>query len=153
MENKEKKRTSINRSSDYNHVIDTLVGRSGDKVFTAMYQLLCFAAYVGVNNDKRLEIKSKEEPIDIQLFVTNNYDKHIWTVNLFADGDVAKFIDYNKCINTFEEYANGGMHIISQRLSEHATDIKGIETLMTMLVKVNSAHKKKSKKQIRKITF
>tara|TARA_A200000113_G_scaffold30381_1_gene25317 strand:- start:363 stop:830 length:468 start_codon:yes stop_codon:yes gene_type:complete len=155
MANSEKKRNSINRSSEFNHVIDTLVDRGGDKVFTAMYQLICFAAYVGLNNNKRLEIKtnSKEEPIDLQLFVTNLLDRHIWTINLFAHGDVAKLVDHNSCIETFEEFANGGMHIISQRLSEHSTDIRGIETLMTMLKLVNATQKKKSKKQERKITF
>lgn len=155
MANSEKKRNSINRSSEFNHVIDTLVGRGGDKVFKAMYELICFAAYVGVNNNKRLKIKtnSKEEPIDLQLFISNSLDRHIWTINLFANGDVARFLDHNSCIETFEEFANGGMHIISQRLSESATDIKGVETLMTMIQKVNAAEKKQSKKQNRKITF
>ena len=54
MEGKEAIRTSINRSSEYRDVIDILVSRGGDRVFKAMYELLCFAAYIGINNKNRL---------------------------------------------------------------------------------------------------
>lgn len=155
MENKVKLRNSINRSSQYNSVIETLVDRGGNKVFKAMYELLCFAAYIGVSNNNRLEIptKFKEEPVAISLFDSNNLDRHFWTINLFASGDVAKFMDFNDCIETFEEYANGGMEVLSKRLSENPADGLGVETLMTMLQKVNATYQQKSGKQIRKITF
>ena len=155
MEDKNKARTSINRSSEYNEVVDILVSRDGDRVFKAMYELLCFAAYIGVNNEKRLQIptKFKAEPIAINLFERADLDKHFWTINLYSEPDIARFINYNDCIETFEEYANGGMEILSKRLRESPTDTLGTETLLTMLLKVTATFQKKSDKQVRKITF
>jgi dnd system-associated protein 4 len=155
LSNIEKKRTSINRSSEYEIVFETLVSLSGDKVFNYMYELICFAAYVGVTNDHKLEIqaKHKQEPVAISLFESNNLARHFWTINMFAYGDVAKLINYNECIENFEEYSNGGMEIIMKRLTEKSGDSSGVETLMTMLQKVNATYQKKSGKQIRKITF
>jgi|TARA_B100001063_G_C16775266_1_gene564732 dnd system-associated protein 4 len=155
LEDKNKARTSINRSSEYNEVVDILVSRGGDRVFKAMYELLCFAAYIGVNNEKRLKIptKFKAEPIAINLFERADLDKHFWTINLYSEPDIARFINYNDCIETFEEYANGGMEILSKRLRESPTDTLGTETLLTMLLKVTATFQKKSDKQVRKITF
>lgn len=155
MEDKSKIRTSINRSSQYNEVVDILVSRSGDRVFKAMYELMCFAAYIGVANKNRLNIptKYKAEPIAISLFERADLDKHFWTINLYSEPDIARFINYNDCIETFEEYANGGMEILSKRLSESPTDTLGVETLLTMLLKVTASYQKKSDKQVRKITF
>lgn len=155
MEGKEAIRTSINRSSEYRDVIDILVSRGGDRVFKAMYELLCFAAYIGINNKNRLKIptKFKDEPVAINLFEGNNLDRHFWAVNLFAEQDVARFINYNDCIETFEEYANGGMEILAKSLNESPTDTLGVETLLAMLLKINASYQKKSDKQVRKITF
>jgi dnd system-associated protein 4 len=155
LSSEEKKRTSINRSSEYEVVFETLVSLSGDKVFNYMYELICFAAYVGVANDRRIKIESKhkQEPVAISLFESNNLSRHFWTINMFAYGDVAKLVNHNECIETFEEYSNGGMEIIMNRLSEKSGDSSGVETLMTMLQKVNASYQKKSGKQVRKITF
>jgi dnd system-associated protein 4 len=155
LEDKEKIRTSINRSSEYADVVDILVSRGGDRVFKAMYELICFAAYIGVNNKNRLKIptKNKSEPVAINLFERADLDKHFWAVNLYAEPDVARFINYNDCIETFEEYSNGGMEILSKRLNESPTDTLGVETLHTMLLKVTAAYQKKSGKGNREIIF
>lgn len=155
MEDKSKIKTSINRSSEYSEVVEILVSRGGDKVFKAMYELLCFAAYIGINNKNRLKIptKYKAEPVAISLFERANLDKHFWTINLYSDSDIAKFINYNQCLEVFEEYANGGMEILSKRLKESPTDTIGVETILTMLLKVTASYQNRSGNQEREIVF
>jgi dnd system-associated protein 4 len=155
LEDKSKIKTSINRSSEYSEVVEILVSRGGDKVFKAMYELLCFAAYIGINNKNRLKIptKYKAEPVAISLFERANLDKHFWTINLYSDSDIAKFINYNQCLEVFEEYANGGMEILSKRLKESPTDTIGVETILTMLLKVTASYQNRSGNQEREIVF
>ena len=57
------------------------------------------------------------------------------------------------CLEVFEEYANGGLEIIDNKLKDHPEDLTGIDTLSAMIstVQANFAGKKSTapKKKIK----
>lgn len=144
-------KNSINRSTEYHDLIDRLYG--ADKIFRYIYEVLCFAAYVGLHGGSRKKIKSKDEPVRLRLFEDNELDRHIWSINLFNGNDVALLKDSTQCLEVFEEYANGGLEIIDNKLKDHPEDLTGIDTLSAMIstVQANFAGKKSTapKKKIK----
>ena len=135
-------KNSVNRSTEYHDLIDRLYG--ADKIFKYIFEVLCFAAYVGLHGGSRKKIKSKDEPVSLQYFVNNELDRHIWSINLFDGNDVALLKDSTQCLEVFEEYANGGLEIIDNKLKDHPEDLTGIDTLTAMIatVQANFAGKK-----------
>jgi len=144
-------KSSINRASEFNELIDRLNG--ADKIFRFIAEVLCFAAYVGLHSGSRKKIKSKDEPVNLRIFENNELDRHIWAINLFDSNDVAKLKNSNNCLEVFEEYANGGLVIIDNKLKDHPEDPTGIDTIMAMIstVQANFAGKKSTapKKKIK----
>jgi hypothetical protein len=62
--------------------------------------------------------------------------------------------DSDKCLETFEEYANGGMAIINDKLLDHPEDQSGIDTLSAMVAKVHAGFAAKTTKNTKdKIKF
>ena len=115
--------------------------------------MLCFAAYVGLHGGSRKKITSKDEPVNLRIFENNELDRHIWSINLFHGNDVALLKDQTQCLEVFEEYANGGLEIIDNKLKDHPEDLTGIDTLTAMIatVQANFAGKKSTatKKKIK----
>jgi dnd system-associated protein 4 len=148
----EKRRNSVNRSNDFKETIDMLYG--GDKCFKTIAELLCFSSYVGLNARNRSPIKSnkKGEPVDLDIFEKASIDRHIWALNIFVEQDKSILLDHNKCIEVFEEYANGGLKIIDEKLKSNPRDT-GVETILLMILKINELYFKKGRKKTKKIEF
>ena len=149
---KEKKRNSVNRSNEFKGTIDMLYG--ADNCFKTIAETLCFASYVGLNAKKRLPIKSdkKGEPVDLRIFENESIDRHIWALNIFEERDKSILSEHNTCIEVFEEYANGGLKIIDEKLKSNPRD-NGIDTILLMILKINELYFKKGRKKTKKIEF
>lgn len=149
---KENRRNSVGRSNEFKETIDMLYG--ADKCFKTIAELLCFSAFVGLNAKKRLAVKSEKrgEPVDLTIFENAQLDRHIWALNIFEENDKAALSDHNMCIEVFEEYANGGLKIIDDKLKNNPRDT-GVETILLMILKINELYFKKSLKKTKKINF
>jgi dnd system-associated protein 4 len=148
----DKNKSSINRSNDFHDLIDRLYG--ADKIFSTIAEILCFAAYLGLHSGTRSTVKSKDEPVPLRVFENTHLDRHLWAITLFDANDVAFLKDSDKCLETFEEYANGGMAIINDKLLDHPEDQSGIDTLSAMVAKVHAGFAAKTTKNTKdKIKF
>ena len=147
-------KSSINRNKDYNEIVEILFG--ADKAFKTIAEVLCFASFVGLHNGQKKPIPSnkKGEPVQLRIFLNNELDRHIWLLNLFANEDIVSLRDQDQCLTDFEEYANGGLGVIKERLNAHPEDPLGIDTLNAMLLKVYAKYNEpKSKPKKRNIKF
>ena len=147
-------KNSINRNKEYNDVIELLYG--ADRAFKTIAEVLCFASFVGLHNGQKKPIPAnkKAEPVQMRIFNNLELDRHIWSLNLFDKKDIVKLKDHDQCLIDFEEYSNGGLGVIAERLAAHPEDPQGIETLNAMLLKVYAKYSEpKAQPKQRNIKF
>ena len=148
-------KSAINRNKDYNEIIEILYG--ADKAFKTIAEVLCFASFVGLHNGQKKSIPAnkKGEPVQFRIFSgSEQLDRHIWSLCLFDKKDIVALKDHDQCLTDFEEYANGGLGVIAEKLSAHPEDPFGIDTLYAMLLKVYATYNEPtSKPKKRNIKF
>jgi dnd system-associated protein 4 len=119
---------SINRSKEFEQTVQTLAGEraftfeeSGKKLFPTIRELLTFSAIVGFNNKLRLPLNKSFGTEDIQGVVYEDTEalEYIWLIAVAVTGNVEILQDgrEKKCAQIYEEYANGGLKIISEKLN------------------------------------
>ena len=120
---------SINRSKEFEQTVQILSGEkaytfpeSGKKMFPTIRELLTFAATVGFNNSCRLPFNKSFGTEDIQGVVYEDTEalEYIWLIAVSETGGVDILQDgkERECAQIYEEYANGGLKIISEKLVE-----------------------------------
>ena len=117
---------SINRSREFEHIIQALAGErafvfpeSGKKLFPTIRELLTFSATLGYNNKLRLPLDKSLGTEDIQGVVYEDTEalEYIWLLALSENRNVEILQDgcEKQCAQIYEEYANGGLKIISEK--------------------------------------
>lgn len=133
---------SIKRSDAHEDIVRLLAESahpsSGKSIFPTMRELLCFAATLGFECERRKPLEGKTQEIDGRIF--NNYAQALdllYLIGLADDRNVDILREENeeRLITTFEEYANGGLEIIRSWLREKPDDANGDRALLAALAK------------------
>ena len=121
------KAVSINRSRAFEHVVQKCSGdksfafnESGKNLFITIREFLTFCALIGFQNKKRMAIDYSLGTENIQGVIYEDTEalEFIWLIALAETEDINLLQDGNekKCAEIFEEYANGGLQIVSDNL-------------------------------------
>lgn len=114
---------NVNRSGAYEQTLQTLGGKDA-LLFTTLRDALGFAASLGYREGRRLPFDSASGKEDIQSTVYNQHDAIdlIFAIGLaeYKSAEILKPENEKECINIFEEYANGGLAMITEWLENYA---------------------------------
>jgi dnd system-associated protein 4 len=105
-------------------------------LFPTMRELLCFAAALGFQMNRRIELGETTAEVDGRVF--DNLDSAvdmIYLVGLAGTGDVAILQPDREedLIEVFEEYANGGLQILDEWLRAQGGDVYGDQAILAAL--------------------
>lgn len=129
----------LKRAKDKDIVFETLDIKKNKKTgfFQKMTEIYVFALALGVKEKKMSPISGGfGEPIAIDLF-TDEQQKYFDTVVLFHEaGDITKLNKENDLnivsyMKTVEEYTNGGLEIIKEKILVHPEDSFNIISRLT----------------------
>jgi len=138
---------SVYRSKDYNHIISKLTERNtatGVAVFPTIKSLQCFAAVLGFDRKRRVELdRSNVENIEWHTFNNDKLTHYIFLIAL-AETKELNVLKYDEniqdteqvsgdMVKIFEEYANGGFEIISSWLDKTPGDPYGDKAILVAM--------------------
>jgi len=114
---------SVNRSEAVEHTLQQLGGKDA-VLFTTLRDALSFAATLGYKESRRVPLDPNLGKEDIQpsVYHMNEAVDLIFAMALAESKsiDILKPENEKKCIQIFEEYANGGLHLIKEWLELYA---------------------------------
>lgn len=113
---------SVHRSKVYENTLQTLGGPNA-KLFQTLREALSFAAALGYRERRRLKLDERAGREDIQSQVYNGNDAVdlIFAIALaeVKSAEILKPINEKECIQIFEEYANGGLSLITEWIERY----------------------------------
>ena len=121
----------VKRSGDKEEVLESLK----DNIFGQLTNALIFAASVGFKNGERIPLSSKGagDPIKEDVFRrTNSHWRGILYMMALCEsnGDMSSLEDSDEKeeyrIRIFEEYANGGLKILHDKLDHQLQNLKNL---------------------------
>jgi dnd system-associated protein 4 len=106
-------------------------------IFPTFRDLLCFAATLGFETGTHLPLDSKSDDF-VEKRVFERDDLSVDLLYLIAlahtkDVDILRDENEDKIVQIFEEYANGGLQVITDWLREHPEDPSGDKALLAAL--------------------
>lgn len=115
---------NINRSRIHEDMVQRLamqkLPETDRTLFPTIRELLCFAALLGYSEKRRLSLDKDAgvEDVSYQQFERGDAEDLIFLIALAEtkDPEVLKDGEESRCAEIFEEYANGGLHIIGESL-------------------------------------
>jgi dnd system-associated protein 4 len=114
---------SVYRSKAYENTLQIL-GGPGSKMFTTLRDALGFAAALGYKEGRRWKLDSKAGREDIQssVYYDNNAVDLIFAIALAESksAEILKKSNEKECIEIFEEYANGGLALLTEWMDQYA---------------------------------
>lgn len=129
---------AVHRSRVYEETLQ-LLGGPNSKMFSTLRDALSFAAALGYHEGRRWKLDEKFGREDIQSSVYNGNDAIdlIFAIALAEakNAEILKHTNEKDCILIFEEYANGGLALLSEWLETYPdVDIevaiwKGLKTI------------------------
>src|SRR4051812_27259905 len=106
-------------------------------IFPTFRDLLCFAATLGFETSTRLSLDSKADDfVDGRVFGKDDLSMDLLYLIALAekrDIDILREENEDKMIQVFEEYANGGLQVLTDWLREHPEDPNGDKALLAAL--------------------
>lgn len=117
-------RANINRSRLYEETVQLLAAQklpgSDRSLFPTIRELLCFAALLGYSEKRRVPLDRSKgvEDVSYQQFERGDAEDLIYLIALAEthDPEILKDGEENRCAEIFEEYANGGLGLITDAL-------------------------------------
>ena len=115
---------NVNRSRIHEDMVQRLaVDRLPDSdrsLFPTIRELLCFAALLGYSENRRLPLDKEKgvEDVSYQQFERVDAEDLIYLLALAESNDpsILNEGEEERCVNIFEEYANGGLQIINDAM-------------------------------------
>lgn len=115
---------NINRSHVHEDMVQRLAMQklpgSDRTLFPTIRELLCFSALLGYSEKRRIPIDRDKgvEDVQYEIFERGGTDDLIYLIALAEtkDPEVLKDGEEKRCVNIFEEYANGGLQIIHEAM-------------------------------------
>ncbi len=133
---------TIRRNSGF----EQIVRRLGDAahpvtkqpIFPTFRDLLCFAAVLGFETGTQVKLDPKTDDfVDGRVFAKDDLSMDLLYVIALAekrDVDILREDNEDTMIQIFEQYANGGLQILTDWLREHPEDPNGDQALLAALV-------------------
>ena len=113
---------SVHRSKVYENTLQTLGGPNA-KLFQTLRDALSFAAALGYRERRRLKLDERAGREDIQAQIYNGNDAVdlIFAIALAEakSAEILKPTNEKECIQIFEEYANGGLSLITEWIERY----------------------------------
>jgi dnd system-associated protein 4 len=125
----------IRRDKKHELLMERLT-KGDEAVFTEIWRVLVFAAFIGAKHNKRSQIINIESG---KAFPENYLQPScgpgflsLLGINASNGNEILKSKDENKeeLIMIFEEYANGGMEIITERVDSSSSPLEAILGLL-----------------------
>lgn len=105
-------------------------------IFPTMRELVCFAAVLGFQIDKKLPLDKETHEIDSRIFESHDVTKDLIYLIALADTrdqEVLREENDDRCIEIFEEYSEGGLEEIALWLKERPEDPAGNKAILDAL--------------------
>lgn len=135
---------AIRRSDQFEEMVrqlaETQHPEAGRSIFPTMRELMCFAAVLGFEYERRHHLQSKTNEIDSRIFSNSPQALDLmYLIALATEKDVNILRDDNeeKMIQIFEEYAQGGFEVLQGWLREKPEDDHGDQAVLAALAKYN----------------
>lgn len=113
---------SVHRSKVYENTLQALGGPNA-KLFQTLRDALSFAAALGYRERRRLKLDERAGREDIQAQIYNGNDAVdlIFAIALAEakSAEILKPTNEKECIQIFEEYANGGLSLITEWIERY----------------------------------
>jgi len=113
----------VHRSRVYENTLQIL-GGTGAKFFPTLRDALSFAAALGYRERRRwpLDAGAGREDIQSQIYNGNDAIDLIFAIGLAEkkSAEILKTDNEKECIEIFEEYANGGLALITEWIERYA---------------------------------
>jgi dnd system-associated protein 4 len=133
---------SVKRSDKHEEMVRRLAEQphpaANRSVFPTMRELMCFAATLGFEHDKRRPLEGKTQEIDARIFQGNQQAVDLLYLLALAgtkDAEILREDREDDAVTVFEEYANGGFEVLRGWLSEKADDLNGDRAILAALAK------------------
>lgn len=133
---------NVRRNADHEVLVKLLAEKPHPKtqrsIFPTMRELLCFAAALGFQEARRRPLSGKTAEIDGRIFENSELATDmVYLVALAGAGDIAILQPDrdDEAVSIFEEYANGGLEVLSEWLAASAGDIDGDQALFNGLTR------------------
>lgn len=133
---------TIRRSKKYEGLVRQLAEavhpHAGRPIFPTMRELMCFAAVVGFDCERKKPLETTTMEIDGRTF--ENHQQSLDLIYLIAladakDAEVLREDSEDQCLSIFEQYAEGGFEELSAWLKERPEDENGDSAVLVGLQK------------------
>jgi len=123
---------AIRRSKKYEdlvrHLAEAIHPHASRPIFPTMRELICFAAVLGFERERKRPLDATMMEIDGRTF--ENHQQSLDLIYLIAlsdakDAEVLREDNEDHCISIFEQYAEGGFEEIAAWLKERPEDENG----------------------------
>jgi dnd system-associated protein 4 len=132
---------NVHRSKVYESTLQVLGGQSS-QMFSTLRDALGFAAALGYKEGRRWKLDESVGKEDIQPTVYNGNDAIdlIFAIGLAEkkSAEILKPQNEKECIQIFEEYANGGLALITEWMENYA-DVDVEAAIWRGLIKIGFA--------------
>jgi dnd system-associated protein 4 len=111
--------------------------RTQRSLFPTMRELMCFAAAVGFQQQKRKPLQGKTAEIDARNFENSEVAMDMLYLVALADAGDVNILQPDqeeKAVAIFEEYANGGFETLNTWMAANAGDIDGDQALFQGMI-------------------
>ena len=151
---------NVNRSRVHEDMVQRLsmqkLPDADRPLFPTIRELLCFAALLGFSEGRRIPLDKTQgtEDVSYQQFERGDAEDLIWLIALAEtkDPDVLKDGEEGRCAGIFEEYANGGLFVIRDALSQSGGEFPDRE-LLEMLMDRKFLDVEDAEPDVAEITF
>ena len=110
----------------------------GRPIFPTIRELMCFAAVLGYEHNRRKSLQPKYLEIDSRPFERSETTTDLIYLLALAsarDVDVLRDDESDQLVSIFEEYAEGGFEILEGWLREKPEDTNGDRAILSALAK------------------
>lgn len=135
---------AIKRSQKFEDLVRKLADvhhpTTGKSVFPTIRELVCFAAILGFENDRRKKLQNDTNDVDARNVEKSQQTQDlIYLIALAVEKDVEILRDENEeqMYRIFEEYAEGGFEILELWMREKPDDVHGDEAILAAFSKYN----------------
>lgn len=108
------------------------------QIFPTMRELVCFAAVLGFEREKKRPLDTEVMEIDARIFDAHQQSLDLLYLIALADTkdvEVLREGQEDGAVSVFEQYAEGGFEILEQWLKEKPEDQNGDQAILTALMK------------------
>lgn len=110
----------------------------GKSIFATMRELVCFAAVLGFEVERKRPVQPKFFEIDGRIFANSEQALDLlFLIGLAESKDVEALREEKEdcLIQIFEEYAQGGLEILEGWMRDKPEDLNGDQSILTALAK------------------